>query len=516
MDRIMILITLILLLLFCFIIWWMRMKIHNPNISSKNEADTKTDTKTDKNTETHDHILRDDVRDIFNKAESLTRQTYNNLYNVDTMSKVEKHIYDFYTETKDKISSLALKNIKMNKTEKGKLYLDEHPDEENSDIMFNLIKDSWISASEPGIWYILGDIHTNVINIIFTTDQEINSKEYEINKKITSGSNEILIYFSVIPRLKDSFISDYMILGRGVIKIDFSSFYKFLFQKEIEAKSSVNMFKNLFYYWDNLDNKDTPTHIKICHDTMMRNGKSFNIVKLNKSNIFEYLPELEKHKKILDKLKLAIKVDIYRVFLLYKYGGLYVDSDTILLKDPTELFNKLYETSEKSTNIEYLGFGCTGYRCEEDGYNEPSNGIMASRRGSYLMRDIREIMFNILSYAGKDDESYEILDRCMKKDYFMFGKHLIWYVLEKFSKIGYAYHHVDSNLIGTRDINGLWVTNEMLFSDKKIDYKKEDDLIFIVYYNSLIKDTDEFRNIDRYRLLNADMEISRFFRKALK
>ena len=55
-------------------------------------------------------------------------------------------------------------------------------------------------------------------------------------------------------------------------------------------------------------------------------------------------------------LIIAHKVDIYRIMLLKKYGGLYLDSDIIVLKDPIDIINKL-------ECYDFVGFGCTGTIC---------------------------------------------------------------------------------------------------------------------------------------------------------
>ena len=51
------------------------------------------------------------------------------------------------------------------------------------------------------------------------------------------------------------------------------------------------------------------------------------------------------------------------MLLLYKYGGLYVDADTIVLRDPIEIIHKLQK-------YDFVGFGCTGNRCNY-GYGKP-------------------------------------------------------------------------------------------------------------------------------------------------
>jgi hypothetical protein len=100
----------------------------------------------------------------------------------------------------------------------------------------------------------------------------------------------------------------------------------------------------LWQYWDNMDGKPTPAFINLCLKTVDKHcSVSFKVVRLNKDNIFKYIPELEKYKAKLDKLIIAHRVDIYRIMLLHKYGGLYLDADTICLRDPIEIIHKLFE-----------------------------------------------------------------------------------------------------------------------------------------------------------------------------
>lgn len=128
----------------------------------------------------------------------------------------------------------------------------------------------------------------------------------------------------------------------------------------------------MWLYWDNINNKNNPAIIDLCYDTVVKHcSNSFEIVRLNKDNIESYIPELKRYKKYMNNLIIAHKVDIYRIILLYKYGGIYLDSDIIVLKDPNEIMDKLKK-------YDFIGFGCTGYECK-DGYGNPSNWLLASR-----------------------------------------------------------------------------------------------------------------------------------------
>lgn len=411
--------------------------------------------------------------------------TYRSMYNYGSMRKVEQHMFEFMAVLQSRYGEAALQNIAI-------YHKTKHRDSSVSPLLTTLIQDRWLSASKPALSYMLGMQNTNRIIIDICVPAK-HMEEYDYPTKHEVG--ELIIEYRIRRGIPTSTTTVHVI-GRGPISVVSTD------PSHIKTKSDKPY---LFYYWDNINNSSTPSIISLCHQTMEK-CTSFNVIKLDSSNIYSYLPELEPYKTLLEPLKLAHRVDIYRVFLLYKYGGLYLDADIVVMRDPIDAIKQL-------DRFEYVGFGCTGYKCEANGYGKPSNSIMASRRGCYMMRDVGEAILRILSYPD--------INNMLKKNYFMIGKHIIWYIMENHTKAeaGYVYHHMDSNLIGTRDADGLWVSNVRLFSNKPINYKSEADLMFVVFYNStigsIITDMDKFRSIDPDALLNADMEISRFLRKAL-
>jgi phosphorylcholine metabolism protein LicD len=263
--------------------------------------------------------------------------------------------------------------------------------------------------------------------------------------------------------------------------------------KQVEFPVVYNLDKKpyLWTYWDNVNDSQTPPLISLCFDTVKINcTASFDIVKLSKDNILEYLPEIEEYKEYIDKLQIAHKVDLYRVMLLYKYGGLYLDADTIVLRDPIEIMDKL-------DRYDYAGFGCTGNKCT-NGYMKPSNGILASRPNTYLMG---HILMNILNKIKTID----------KFNYFVLGKYVIWEELKKIED--YEYYHYDNKFDGTRDVNGNWVTTKIIFSDLPINYDNEEEMIFFTLYNSEI--SDDVKKLSANDLLSTNWNISKFLKRGL-
>ena len=250
----------------------------------------------------------------------------------------------------------------------------------------------------------------------------------------------------------------------------------------------------LWQYWDTPDGKKIPAYIELCFETVNKNcSDSFNIIRLNKSNISNYIPEIKKYKPKLDKLIIAHKVDIYRIFLLHKFGGLYMDADVICLRDPIEVIHKLEE-------YDFVGFGCTGEKCKF-GYGFPSNWIMASKKNGILMtRSLSAIKEKI----GLDE----------RINYHDLGKVILWNEIKKIqNEQNYTYFHYPNRYDGSRDIDGKWINSDIVFSNQKIKYDDNEDMLFFVFYNS---DTKNYiKNMSKCELLNKNWNYSKYMKKAL-
>jgi len=251
----------------------------------------------------------------------------------------------------------------------------------------------------------------------------------------------------------------------------------------------------LWVYWETKPGYKMPDYIRLCIFSMYKHCfRSFDIIQLNEKNIYDYLPELVSKPFDLSKLLIAQKVDYYRVLLLKKYGGLYLDADTLVMKDPIEIIEKLKD-------YDYVGFGCTGMKCNY-GYGKPSNGIMASRPNGRLISRVLDNLENKLTN-----------NKNKKFGYFDLGKYIIWNELDYLIKNeNYKYYHYSNDYDGTRDMNGEWVTAKRLFSNEHIEYRYPNKLLFIVLYNSNMNDV---RSLTERELMVMKMNISNFFRKSL-
>ena len=252
----------------------------------------------------------------------------------------------------------------------------------------------------------------------------------------------------------------------------------------------------LWQYWDTIDGKEIPAYIKLCLKTVDKYcSESFEIVRLNKDNILKYIPEISEYKDKIDKLIIAHKVDIYRILLLYKYGGMYMDADIICLRDPIEVMDKI-----NIDKHDFVGFGCTG-KCSY-GYGHPSNWILASKPKSILMDNI----FKNLSNKLKTQDKFEYHD---------LGKMVIWEELDKLIKEkNYKYYHYPNKFDGSRDKYSNWIDSSIVFSNNKVEYEDEKNMLFFVFYSSGVD--NKIKKMSEKELLSKDWLYTKFLKRALE
>lgn len=255
-------------------------------------------------------------------------------------------------------------------------------------------------------------------------------------------------------------------------------------------KYNTNNKINIFTYWTGYK----CAYIELCLESMKKHLENCNLHILNETNIKNYIPELPKK---INKLPVYQQSDIIRVYLLYKYGGVWMDADTILLKDPTKLFD--------IKNNDYVGFG-NSYLSNKCGYPRPSNGVMASRKKGVLISKIKQKIDNkILDISN--EEQYP---------YFSFGKKIIWECIEELQqKNNYKYFHHPSSVDGTRDNNGGWINTKHHIS-KEFKFKNLLDYsntYFVMLGNNELSKTP-VKKWNKHQLLTGDIFLSEIFRLA--
>lgn len=267
----------------------------------------------------------------------------------------------------------------------------------------------------------------------------------------------------------------------------------------IRKTESYKQHSIIWLYWQNKPGKTMPTYIRLCLDTIYKNCKDeFKIVLLNEKTIYNYLPNLRKD---LNKLEIAQKADYIRIKLLYKYGGIWLDTDTIVM-------TSLLPVIQKLESYDFVGFGCTSIYCN-NGYPRPSNGFLAARKNSILMKNVLIELDKKLDQKNSDYNYYDL------------GKKVIWKEINKLrKKNNYKYYHYGSEYDGTRLKNKRWVRPTYYFN-KTNELMDENKLFVIFLSNHDIIDCeknrqlyDNFLKLSKNEILQQDYWISKMFRKA--
>ena len=257
---------------------------------------------------------------------------------------------------------------------------------------------------------------------------------------------------------------------------------------------------NIWMYWENLPGNKKSPYLDLCYKTVKKNcSNNFKIHLLDEKSVYDYIPDLRKD--LNSKLSIQQKVDYIRYILLYKYGGIWVDADTIVIKNLKPIIEKL-------NHYDFVGFGChfnNKEQCLNSGKPYPANWVMGSRKNGKLMKLCID-KCNLYINSSNN----------LKKSYHILGRETLWseisYLLKNDKE--WNYYHYNSKCI-ERDSNNKKLYNSRAISDEDIDKQCEDKFLFMPIYNTAPGFPEWFKNMDESKLLKSNMLISKIFRKSL-
>lgn len=149
------------------------------------------------------------------------------------------------------------------------------------------------------------------------------------------------------------------------------------------------MERNVFLYWTGNDYKliNILRNLIYLHST---NGRGYSVKLINRTNVKEYVPDIPEY---FDSLLPAHQADYIRVYVIYKYGGIWLDSDTLVLGSLDSLFDIIEKKDGFfiKENNKYLW-----------------NGVFGSKPQTPLMCYWKDEMINILTAKKNTIEWAEI------------------------------------------------------------------------------------------------------------
>jgi hypothetical protein len=151
--------------------------------------------------------------------------------------------------------------------------------------------------------------------------------------------------------------------------------------------------RNLFLYWIGHEYK----LIKILRNLMYlhsKNGIGYTIHLITDQNITSYIPNIPHY---FNSLLPAHQADFVRVNVICDYGGIWIDSDIIVMDSLDTLFNLIYDNTDT----------IDGFFIRENN-RELFNGIFGSKSNTNLMTTWKSNINTILTEKGKNIQWSEI------------------------------------------------------------------------------------------------------------
>ncbi len=134
----------------------------------------------------------------------------------------------------------------------------------------------------------------------------------------------------------------------------------------------------LFTYWEGIK----PDYINLCEKIIQNNiCKDIDLHLVTDVNLYEYITVNELPQNFKNIKCLAHRADYIRCCLICKYGGIWLDSDQILISDLSEVI-ELLKTHDYIT-----------YEWEK---NQPSIGFFAAKSGNILLEKWKSSMERLI------------------------------------------------------------------------------------------------------------------------
>ena len=143
--------------------------------------------------------------------------------------------------------------------------------------------------------------------------------------------------------------------------------------------------RTVYIFWEGKEYKLIQVLRKLMY-LHSNNNQNYTIKLLNRSNIENYI-DIPKDIEF-DKLQVQHQADYIRIAVIYKYGGIWLDSDIIVLNNLNDLFKYLEEND---------GFFITEQKILYNYDKWIYNGIFGSKANTPLLKECLHKMTNILT-----------------------------------------------------------------------------------------------------------------------
>lgn len=265
---------------------------------------------------------------------------------------------------------------------------------------------------------------------------------------------------------------------------------------------------NVYLYWVGKEFK----LIKILRSLIYMhstNGKGYNVILINHDNVKEYIPYLPDY---FYKLGPAHQADFVRVCVLCDKGGIWLDSDTLVVDKLDDLFN-LMENGKDGFFIKE----CDYYLCNGVFGTKPNTEVMKFWKNTMLDRLNKDINIQWIEIGSKilTDNYYkeEKFTNYLNYECFENIKHIIKETFANNKKMFINYHIFS----GSNDLYPVSPTNSVNeFINKPYENYKNIEKPFqplIILVNSVYRDLEKY-SMDE--IMNGRRPLNYFIEKSYR
>jgi mannosyltransferase OCH1-like enzyme len=242
--------------------------------------------------------------------------------------------------------------------------------------------------------------------------------------------------------------------------------------------------KKIWMYWENRPNCKRPPYLDLAFETIKHYSGNYDVVLLNEESVKNFI----RIPGVVSRFsEIAHKADYIRFNLLYKYGGVWLDSDIILLRNIEEAIEPYIE------NYDYIGYGET--------YGKPLVGFMACQKGCKLLEKQIKSVDTVLHKKQKQQP----LPGRIELRWTEIGAEILWNIADNYE----YYHHENCMLAPTH-----WQDWE-IFNREDIDIDKylSHNPFAVMLYNQMM--FESFENVSIEEIIDGNTLLSNLFKKAL-
>ena len=248
---------------------------------------------------------------------------------------------------------------------------------------------------------------------------------------------------------------------------------------------------NIWLYWETPIGRTEPEYIKLCREIIIKKCKNFKVNLVTPDNLKDFLPDLRfdinkiyREERCGLENNIPIKTAYLRTKLLKEYGGLWLDSDIILL----DSLDFILEGLQKHELI--------AVHKKSGGHSYFSNGFLASIKGGKIISKYLE-------------EQEKRLNKSYALNWGEIGARMLTPVARSFSEDSYY-------LIEEKLVHPIPYQDYKVFFKEGVNMEKfvnNNTYAFMLFNNLFPKD---FKCWTKEEISSSDLLISKIFNKALE